>query len=194
MKYVLVSLVGDEATQHNDEFARWFAGEHVPVRAFHEERPDHSCIKAAVQDTRTAIVMGHDGGGSLRARAAGPPWATADEFADMFYGARVWAFACSTRSSQLEEDLASFGRQARAGGVAVFAGHASAITATPPLAAFPGLKRRTYEALARGFRMFLQGSNSANDIRNHALRDRGRPTALVALSIEEAFQTLRVLA
>jgi hypothetical protein len=114
MRYVLVSLVGDEATQQNDEFARWFASEHVPVRAFHEEQPDHRCVKAAVQEAKTAIVMGHDGGGSLRARSAGPPWATAAEFAAMF--------------------------------------------------------------------------------RNHALRDRGRATALVARSIEDAFETLRILA
>ena len=194
MRYVLVSLVGDSATQSNDQFARWFAERHVPVRAFHEEHPDHTSVQGAVEDAGTAIVMGHDGGGSLRARAAGPPWATAEDFATMFSGARVWAFACSTRSAQLEDDLDSFGRKVRGGGVAVFAGHASDITAPPLFDSLPLLRDQTYGALARGFRKFLQGSNSAKEIRNHALRSSGRGTALVARSIEDTFQTLRILA
>lgn len=144
-------------------------------------------------ETELAIVMGHDGGGSLRAASAGPSWADTTQFARLFRGARVWAYACDTRAATLEDDLSSFGRMALAGGVRVFAGHASPITAPPPFASLPQLRETTYLAPARGFRCFLQGCDCTAEIRNRALRSRDPRIALIALSIQDAFESLRVL-
>lgn len=196
MNYVLVSLLGDEATAANDEFARWFAKDHPPAAAFHGEHPDHALVAAAVQEARTALVFGHDGGGSLRGAAKGPAWLGPDEFARIFVGARVWVYACETRAKALEEDLASFGKQARSGGVAVFAGHCTPITAVPPFTTLPLLRDSCYQALARAFRAFLQGENNADALRRAALKGAvfGRGTVLAASPIERDMASLRVLA
>lgn len=193
MNYVLVSLVGDDATRMNDIFARKFLAQHPTDLAFFEEHPDHDLVAARVQETGLAIVMGHDGGGFLRAARDGRPWADADQFARIFNGARVWAYACDTCTKMHEDDLVSFGERALALGVRVFVGHTSPITAPPPFESMPRLREDTYLALARGFRRFLLGSDNATEIRNHALKSSGRGTSIVALSIEDAFRSLRVL-
>lgn len=108
MSYVLVSLVGDDATAANDEFARAFAVSHRPKHAFHGESPAHADVAAAVRETKTALVLGHDGGGSLRGASQGDPWITPQEFAKVFYDARVWVYACDTRGPTMEQDLDSF--------------------------------------------------------------------------------------
>ncbi len=89
MTFVLVSLLGDDATAANDEFARWFEASHSPAAAFHGEHPDHEAVAAAVRVTPTALVLGHDGGGSLRGASSGSPWVNPTEFARIFAGARV---------------------------------------------------------------------------------------------------------
>ncbi len=195
MSYVLVSLLGDEATAANDLFARWFEASHRPSSAFHEEHPDHEAVAAAVRETRLALVFGHDGGGSLRGASGGPPWVDASEFARIFAGARVWVYACDTRARAQEDDILSFGRQAHSLGVAVFAGHCTPITAVPPFTTLPGLRDAVYNALARAFRAFLQGQNSAEELRRAALKGAvaGRGTVLAAQPIERDMMSLRVL-
>lgn len=193
---MLVSLLGDAATAANDDFARWFAQSHVPARAFHGEHPDHDAVAAAVRTTPIALVFGHDGGGSLRGAASGPPWVDPDEFARIFSGARVWVYACDTRAQTLEDDLVSFGRQARCSGVGVFAGHCTAITAVPPFTSLPDLRISVRQALARAFRAFIQGQNNADELRRAALKGAvgGRATVLSAGPIERDMASLRVLA
>jgi hypothetical protein len=153
VSYVLVSLLGDDATEAIDAFARWFAGSHPPARAFHSEHPDHDA------------------------------------------GARVWVYACMTRAENLEDDLESFGRRVHDGGVALFAGHARAISAAPPFLSFPEPRAKIYQALARAFRAFLQGENDAAALRRAALKGAvsGRSTVLVAPWIERDMESLRVL-
>lgn len=193
MNYVLVSLVGDEATQFNQAFAEHFAAAHPPARFFAAAHPAHAEVQAAVRECGLALVMGHDGGGSLRAASRGAPWATPEEFAALFRGARVWVYACDTRGQTQEDDLDSFGRVALAGGVRVFAGHASPITAPPPFATMPHLRDELYRGLARAFRCFLHGSNSAEEIRRAGLRSRSpRSLALTALGLSDALASLRV--
>jgi hypothetical protein len=131
VSYVLVSLLGDDATEANDAFARWFEQSHPPARAFHGEHPDHEDVAAAIRATPLALVLGHDGGGSIRGAARGAAWTDPAQFARIFAGARVWVYACLTRGENLEDDLDSFGRRAHGAGVAVFAGHARAISAVP---------------------------------------------------------------
>lgn len=196
MTYVLVSLLGDEATAANDDFARWFEHAHAPAAAFHGEHPDHEEVARAVQRTPIALVFGHDGDGSVRGAANGRPWADPAQFARIFAGARVWVYACETRGQKLDRDLDSFGNQARAGGVAVFAGHCTKITAVPPFTSMPDLRASVYQALARAFRAFIQGVNNAGELQRAALRGavRGRGTALSALPIERDMKSLRVLA
>lgn len=195
MSYVLVSLIGDDATAANDEFARWFAAHHPPACAFHAESPAHDEIAAAVRETKTALVLGHDGGGSLRGASQGAPWITPPEFAKVFYDARVWVYACDTRGPTLEQDLESFGRIAFEQGVRVFAGHASPITAVPPFMLFPDLRKRTHEALARAFRAFIQGEDNAAVLRRIALAGTvgGRATVFGALPIQQDMNVLRIL-
>jgi hypothetical protein len=118
--YVLVSLVGDKATTDADRFARWFAERRPPVAAYHTPNPSHAAVRDAVRATPAAIVFAHDGEGSVRAIRGGVPWADARQFAGMFQAARVWVYACETRSVALEADLTSFGRTAHAEGVRVF--------------------------------------------------------------------------
>lgn len=195
MKYVLVSLTGDDATAANDDFARSFAESHPPIRAFHGESPAHEEVAAAVREAKTALVLGHDGGGSIRGASQGAPWIIPSEFAKVFYDARVWVYACDTRGPTQERDLESFGKIAFEGGVRVFAGHASPITAVPPFALFPDLRKRTHEALARVFRAFIQGEDNANTLRHIALAGTvgGRATAFSALPIKNDMAALRVL-
>jgi hypothetical protein len=196
VSYVLVSLLGDEATAANDVFAGWFEALHPPAATFHAEHPDHDAVAAAVRATPLALVFGHDGGGSVRGAALGPSWAEPAQFARIFAGARVWVYACKTRGEGLEDDLESFGRRARDGGVAVFAGHATAITAVPPFTTFPEMRTRVYAALARAFRAFLRGENSAGELRRAALggAESGRQTLLAAPGVKRDMQSLRVLA
>ncbi len=196
MSYVLVSLLGDDATAANDLFARWFEERHRPNAAFHHEHPNPEEVAAAIRETPVAIVLGHDGGGSVRGSSSGPPWMEPDGFARVFQGARVWVYACDTRARALEDDLASFGRQVFDAGVSVFAGHCSPITAVPPFTSLPDLRDRVYAALARAFRAFLSGENNATRLRQAALKGSvgGRATALTALPIERDMESLRVLA
>lgn len=193
MTYVLVSLLGDKATETNDDFARWFETEHPPAAAFHGEHPDHDAVAAAVRKAPIALVFGHDGGGLLRGAIGGPRWADPAEFARMFVGARVWVYACETRARKLEEDLESFGRQAHTGGVNLFAGYCSAITAVPLLE--PGVRDSVYRALGRTFRAFIQGESRAGELRRVAKIGTvgGRSTALTAMIIERDMASLRVL-
>lgn len=195
MTYVLVSLLGDEATAANDEFTRWFEESHAPAATFHDPHPDHDAVTEAVRETPIALVFGHDGGGSLRGASSGAPWVDPVQFAQIFAGARVWVYACDTRAQTQEDDLDSFGRQARAGGVAVFAGHCTSITAVPPFTSLPGLRSSVYKALARAFRAFIQGQNSPAELRRAALKGAvgGRGAVLSALPIERDLASLRVL-
>jgi hypothetical protein len=196
VSYVLVSLLGDAATEANDAFAQWFAALHPPSQAFHGEHPDHDVVAAAVRATPLALVLGHDGGGSVRGAAEGAAWADPEQFARIFAGARVWVYACLTRGERLEDDLESFGRRARGAGVAVFAGHARPINAVLPFVSFPEPRTVVYQALARAFRAFLQGENNARALQRAALRgtSSGRPTVLIAPWIQRDMESLRVLA
>jgi hypothetical protein len=195
VSYVLVSLTGDEATAANDEFARWFAKEHPPLLAFHGESPLHEDVAAGVRETKTALVLAHDGGGSIRGASQGDAWITPQQFAHVFHDARVWVYACDTRGPTLEQDLESFGRIAFESGVRVFAGHASPITAVMPFNLWPDFRTRTYQALARAFRAFIQGENSATVLQQIAKKGTvgGRATVVSALPIQRDFETLRVL-
>ncbi len=194
MTYVLVSLVGDKGTQDADRFARWFAERRRPATAFHEPSPAHASVKDAVLKTRAAIVFAHDGGGSVRAVRGGARWADAREFAAVFHGARVWVYACDTRSAELEADLTSFGRVAHGEGVRVFAGHCSDVR-LPWLPTWHNTMEAMYQGLHRAFTAFLEGEDDAQALRGAALGGVPRGTAAVFASpfVERAMQTLRVL-
>ncbi|MBK8255363.1 MAG: hypothetical protein IPK82_22230 [Polyangiaceae bacterium] len=195
MSYVLVSLTGDEATAANDLFAQWFAKTHPPHAAFHEEHPNHNAVADAVRQAGNALVFGHDGVGSVRGKSLGEPWVDPQTFGQIFSGSRVWVYACDTRSKNLEEDLTSFGRVASGAGVQVFAGFAAPVTAVPPFSTLEALRTPIYQALARGFRAFISGENSAENLKKAVLRGAatGRGAVLAASQIERDIQTLRVL-
>lgn len=155
--YVLVSLVhpDDEATQASDDYALWLAQRYPPSREFHSDAPDHSLVKAAVQalTERAGLILGH-GGDALRSRRspspmefaqdAGRPWATGVETGDVFSGARLYLYACSTFETQ-------FARTCVQNGVEEVAGHESKIQAPEP----QDLHIR--RAIGRLIRRFLDG-------------------------------------
>lgn len=195
MTYVLVSLRGDKATQDADEFARWFADRRAPSAAFHEESPPHAEVREAASKTPNALVFAHDGGGSIRAVEGGPPWADAQTFASMFQGARVWVYACDTRSDVLEADLAMFGRLAQKAGVRVLAGHCGRVKLPFLLPGFPVIHEDLYQALHRAFVAFLEGEDDVAALRGAALAGvpLGRTAAVVSPWLQQAMNTLRVL-
>ena len=192
MNYVLVSLVGDDATASTDKFARWFAADHPPVDVFHEEVPDHDQVASAVRKTPCALVFGHDGGGSLRAAANGKKWVDPIRFSEIFAGARVWVYACNTRASKLAEDLESFGRLAQQHGVRVFAGHCSAVGAPLEPGGLVDSQGYARRGLARAFRAFLRGEDNARELQYIALGGGGRSAVFGAYFLEQDMKSLRI--
>jgi hypothetical protein len=192
--YVLVSLRGDKGTQDADEFARWFANRHAPFAAYHEPSPPHAIVSDAVRATQNALVFAHDGDGSIRAVRGGAPWADAPAFAGIFQGARVWVYACDTRSDALEADLASFGRLAHAAGVRVFAGHCGPVT-VPFLPGLPNTMESFNQGLRGAFVAFLEGEDDVAALRDAGLAGvpLGRAAVFVSPWLEQALKTLRVL-
>lgn len=194
MTYVLVSLRGDEGTQDADMFAQWFAKRHAPSAAYHEPSPPHAIVSDAVRETPNALVFAHDGDGSIRAVKGGEPWADAHAFAGIFQHARVWVYACDTRSDALEADLASFGRLAHAAGVRVFAGHCGPVN-LPYLPALQINMESVYHGLRGAFVAFLEGEDDVAALRDAALASvpLGRAAVFVSPWLEQALKTLRVL-
>jgi hypothetical protein len=193
--YVLVSLVGDKATQDADLFARWFAARHPPAAAYHEASPAHATVRDAVRETPAALVFAHDGGTSVRAIRGGAPWADAHEFARVFEGARVWVYACDTLSAEGEADLTLFGGQAHAEGVRVFAGHYGEVT-LPSFPTLPNHMEAMYTAFRQAFVAFLDGENDVYALRGAALGGVPRRRAALNVSpyVKRAMTSLRVLA
>lgn len=194
MTYVLVSLRGDQGTQDADMFARWFAERHVPSVAYHEPSPPHAIVTDAVREPLNALVFAHDGDGSLRAVKGHEPWADARAFAGIFQRARVWVYACDTRSDALEADLASFGRLAHAAGVRVFAGHCGPVN-LPFLPVLQINMESLYQGLRGAFVAFLEGEDDVAALRDAALASvpLGRAAVFVSPWLEQALKTLRVL-
>lgn len=196
MSYVLVSLVaeGDAATQASDAFAQWYAEQHAPVARFHGEQPDHAEITAAVVaiDPRRGFVLGH-GGETLRAEPGAGPleffravrvWADCYRFAEMFRGARVYVFACSTLAR--EEGTESFGRNAVELGVAAYAGHWKPIHA-PEIAGGDLHDERLRRVIARVVRRFLDGCDSLEALLMEARSAASRGAKIQLRPIPEAF-------
>ena len=170
MSYVLVSLVGDEATQKADEFASWLEAAHPPTIVFREASPSHAAVKSAAAGPHRAVVFGHNGshGGvsSLRAKATGASWATAPELGKLFPGARVYAYACETMGRGDKTDPESLGFAAKAAGVAAFAGHTSFLDAgweeAVPIASAVEPVRK---ALGELILAFLGGESDSNKLK-----------------------------
>lgn len=173
MTYVLVSLVreSDAALQASDAFAHWYAEKHPPATRFHGESPEHSSISAAVQvlNPRRGFVLAH-GGDTLRSGPGPDPlkpfqiivvWADAAQFAEMFKGARVYVFACSTLAEMAEAD--SFGREVVRLGVAAYAGHFRPVQA-PEVKGVGLHDTQLRRAIARVVRTFLDGCNDADQL------------------------------
>ena len=192
MNYILVSLVGDDDTKQSDEFAVYFEKNNPAYDSFHEENPDHDQVKKRVEVAKVALVFGHNGGGSIRAFSDGRPWAEPKQFVDMFKGSRVWVYACRTRGKKLGEDIHSFGREVFEGGVSVFVGYCSVVAAPLAIGKIDpsGMVR---EGLARAFRAFLQGENSADNLRKKALSGRGRSALIAAPWLDRDMKNLRDL-
>ncbi len=173
MSYVLVSLVleDDAATKASDAFARWYAGRHTPIERFHGESPEHHAITAAVLklDARRGFVLGH-GGATLRAGPGPDPlnpfqivvvWANVDQFAEMFKGARVYVYACSTLAEA--RDAESFGRGVVERGVAAYAGHHKEVQA-PEVEGVGLHDEQLRRAIARVVKTFLDGCDDVAEL------------------------------
>ena len=124
MSYILVSLIGDEATEDSDGLSRQLESRVAPTKTFRGENPNHQDVRVAAD--RDAVFFGHNGHGSLRAWAdTSRIWATGKDLGQMCDGARLFLYACSS----FDEEGFSLGDEALSNGVEVVVGHESRIIA-----------------------------------------------------------------
>jgi hypothetical protein len=129
VSYVLVCLVGDEATHRASDFGRWLEQQEPrPRSVLFEPHPAHVPLQSSVTESKTLFVIGHNGRArgvhSLRAEAAGQAWIRGEELGMRFAGARVFAWACETVGEEGTriEGVAHLGDEAVSAGLKGFAG------------------------------------------------------------------------
>jgi len=177
MSFVIVSLVGDEATQAADTFMQWLAVQRPPCCYVAARCPDREEVRKCA--ATHAIVSGHNGGGSLRAEPAGEPWLDAPGLGKTFTGARLYAFACYTLSGERGvDDIQAIGYAAVESGVSAFAGHAGWIDASWGERLEEPTLTEVRKAVAEVVWRFLGGENDATKLR---------------LLAEETFSALEVI-
>ncbi len=129
MKYVLVRLIGDEATRSAASFGDALARIHQPHAAWEELNPPVDDVARAVAEVGKLVVIGHDGplGGrhSLRATAQGSVWLDGTQLGQRFRGARIYLWACETLGVDSVRDpgVAYLGDEAVHAGAASVAGY-----------------------------------------------------------------------
>jgi hypothetical protein len=170
MTYVLVSLPGDEATQAADLFAQWLAGTPpLPHAAFHDPAVAHEDVARGVEQTGRAVICSHngfhDGVHSLRSQATGAPWATAEQIARVFLGARLYAYACETMGRAGKVYLDALGHEAHRLGVAAFAGHAVFFDGGWDQNVLAENVESVRAAVAKVIHAFLDGEDDANKLK-----------------------------
>lgn len=132
MSYVLVSLVGDEATRELDILSQYIEQQRLPFAIFRDDNPSHEGVREEVDrlnsdsETASGVIFGHGGESSDSLRAYRDPrrvWSTPEQFADVFQNSRVYVFGCQTVSRPDDASIDSFGEEAVRHCVSVFVGH-----------------------------------------------------------------------
>ena len=158
MSYVLVHLVGDEATQCLKVLVDHVARAKPAAKSFRERHPDHGDVKAVPPTgavANAAVCFAHGSELGLGAEP-GHIWADAQQLGDIFSGKRVYAHACQTLGG-----ANPLGRRAVEAGVAVFVGHDG-----PIMAELPGPDREAAAEVAGApILLFLDGVSDAERLR-----------------------------
>ncbi|MEX1366950.1 MAG: hypothetical protein AB1Z98_27735 [Nannocystaceae bacterium] len=132
MTYVLVHLVGDDATRAATRLVKHLEAERPASTRFQGPDPRHDDVAeclARAPSSASAVCVSHGGPAGL-----GPDreqvWADASDLGRLFRDRRVYAYACDSAGS-----IESLGARAVEEGVAVFVGHEGPITAPMSAAA-----------------------------------------------------------
>jgi hypothetical protein len=150
MTYVLVHLVGDQASEHAGRLVEHLERARTPTCAFRGESPPHDDVATACTTGPTsAVCIGHGSPAGL-----GPDrnrvWADADRLGEVFRERRLYAYACNTTG-----DLGSLGARAVRAGVAVFVGHDRIIEAPLP----PQERRMVAQVASAAILAFVGGQD-----------------------------------
>lgn len=98
MKYVLVRLVGDEATQKASALGDLLSQCVEPAARWEGQHPPVDEVARAVREVGNLVVIGHDGPvnnrHSLRSHANGGVWLDGTQLGQRFPGARIYLWAC----------------------------------------------------------------------------------------------------
>jgi hypothetical protein len=166
-------LNGYDATRQAQQFGDWLAAQRPPIARWDEPRPPVDAVAAAVRQTPSLVVIGHDGPlndrHSLRAHSHGSVWLDGSELGMKFPGARIYAWACWTLGYESVRDpnTAYLGDEAVASGAQAVAGHSIALPAN--LGAMVGgsahFFREPVKAMIFGF---LEGEDDAAALRERA--------------------------
>ncbi len=97
MTYVLVSLVGDEATGESNALSKTLEELRSPSSVHRGESPNVDEVRQSMSGVESAVLFGHDKYGTLRAFSDPTrSWANGEQIGRMFHGARIYLFACSS--------------------------------------------------------------------------------------------------
>jgi len=175
LSYVLVSLVGDDATRESDHLSQHIEQHRTPFACFRNEDPSHESIKEAVNrlridfETSSGVIFGHGGesGESLKAyRDTSRIWSTPEQFADMFRNSRVYVFACQTVGRPEVEGMESFGEEAIRCSVSVYVGHYMDIASpTSSTGLSEAQVRQLNNAASAAILKFLDGCEDEKELR-----------------------------
>lgn len=130
MTYVLVHLVGDDASKAAGRLADYLCDARTPVHDARGESPAHAEIADALErggSSASGVCISHGG-----SRGIGPApdrvWATAEQLGEIYRARRIYVYGCETTGPN------SLATRAIAAGVAVFVGHDVRIEAPLPSA------------------------------------------------------------
>ena len=162
MPYLLLCLPGDDATNQAYRSAATFEAKRPAEHTITDVSPAHEDVRREATG-RDSLVVCHNGSGSLRAVISGEPWCTANQFADMFQGCRVYVYACDTLGQKGLESLSSFGHSAVQQGVRRFAGHCCSVPVGNLSSGIDAVLHAMWDA-------FLSGSNDTQSIQKAGQR------------------------
>lgn len=157
MSYVLVHLLGDEASGHAVRLTDYLRTQRLPTSAFVGEHPPHHEIERSFAETpvlMTGVCIGHGGPAGI-----GPTperiWANASELGTLFGQRRLYAFACNTAGG-----LESLGARAIQAGVLVFVGHDRVLEAPLP----PAEQRMVETVAGAAIIAFIDGQDDEQEL------------------------------
>lgn len=170
MTYVLVSLVGDEATRDANALSLRLEERCPAASTYRDESPDVDRIEQSMAEVDAAVLFGHDGGGTLRAFSESERiWADALALGRIFGGARIYIYACDS-FQPCGDSLAEL---AVNHGVRLVVGHDAPIGTPDPLQGYTQEQLAIVQDAALAMMVaFLGGETDERRLRGIGLRAR----------------------